>query len=56
MCSSDLDSKGYTAKFIFNGLRSAGQVLGNEKMFDEDKWEYVNRYNIVRLITCMVVH
>ena len=50
------DSKGYTAKFIFNGLRSAGQVLGNEKMFDEDKWEYVNRYNIVRPMTCMVVH
>ena len=45
------DSKGYTANFIFNGLRSAGRVLGNEKMFDEDKWEYVNRYNIVSTIT-----
>jgi hypothetical protein len=44
------DSKGYTAKFIFNGLRSAGRVLGNEKIFDEDKWEYVNRYNTVRPI------
>ena len=42
------DSKGYTANFIFNGLRSAGRVLGNEKMFDEEKWEYVNCYNIVR--------
>jgi L-histidine Nalpha-methyltransferase / hercynylcysteine S-oxide synthase len=47
------DSKGYTANFIFNGLRSAGRVLGNEKMFDEDKWEYVNRYNIVRPMTCI---
>ena len=49
------DSQGYTAKFIFNGLRSAGRVLGNEKMFDEDKWEYVNRYNIVRPMICTVV-
>ena len=45
------DSKGYTENFIFNGLRSAGRVLGNEKMFDEDKWEYVNHYNIVRPMT-----
>ena len=45
------DSKGYTANFIFNGLRAAGRVLGDEKMFDEDKWEYVNRYNIVRPTT-----
>ena len=48
------DSKGYTANFIFNGLRSAGRVLGNEKLFDEDKWEYVNRYNIVRPIDSVV--
>jgi hypothetical protein len=45
------DSKGYTANFIFNGLRAAGRALGDEKMFDEDKWEYVNRYNIVRPMT-----
>ena len=45
------DSKGYTANFIFNGLIAAGRALGNEKMFDEDKWEYVNRYNIVRPMT-----
>lgn len=41
------DSKGYTARFIFNGLRAAGRALGAENMFDEDKWEYVNHYNIV---------
>ena len=45
------DSKGYTANFIFNGLRAAGRALGDEKMFDEDKWEYVNCYNIVRPTT-----
>jgi L-histidine Nalpha-methyltransferase / hercynylcysteine S-oxide synthase len=36
------DPKGYTEKFIFNGLKSAGRVLGDELLFDEDKWEYVN--------------
>ena len=45
------DSKGYTANFIYNGLRAASRVLGNEKLFDEDKWEYFNRYNIVRPMT-----
>jgi hypothetical protein len=45
------DSKGYTANFIFNGLRAAGRTLGDEKMFDQDKWEYVNCYNIVRPTT-----
>ena len=48
------DSKGYTANFVFNGLRSAGRVLGNEKMFDEDKWDYVNHYNIVSQIASHV--
>ena len=41
------DKNGYTARFIFNGLRAAGRALGDEHMFDEDKWEYVNHYNAV---------
>ncbi|KAF8798917.1 DUF323 domain-containing protein [Phlegmacium glaucopus] len=42
------DSRGYTERFIFNGLKAAGRALGDENMFDKDKWEYVNHYNIVR--------
>ena len=30
-----------------SGLRAAGRALGDEHMFDEDKWEYVNHYNAV---------
>lgn len=41
------DREGYTKRFIMNGLKAAGRALGNEKMFDEDKWEYVNHYNTV---------
>ncbi|KAF9464118.1 DUF323 domain-containing protein [Collybia nuda] len=40
------DREGYTKRFIMNGLRVAGRTLGNENMFDEDKWEYVNHYNV----------
>ncbi|EAU85926.1 DUF323 domain-containing protein [Coprinopsis cinerea okayama7 len=39
------DPKGYTKRFIMNGLRNAGRTLGDEHMFDEDKWEYVNFYD-----------
>lgn len=39
------DPKGYTRKFIMNGLKAAGSTLGDENMFDEDKWEYVGKYN-----------
>lgn len=39
------DPKGYTRRFIMNGLKAAGSTLGDEKMFDEDKWEYVGKYN-----------
>ncbi|KAG7445802.1 DUF323 domain-containing protein [Guyanagaster necrorhizus] len=39
------DRMGYTRKFIMNGLRRAGKVLGNEHMFDHGKWSYVNNYN-----------
>ncbi|KIM43288.1 hypothetical protein M413DRAFT_69830 [Hebeloma cylindrosporum] len=41
------DPKGYTRRFIFNGLRVAGRALGDENIFDEDKWDYVNHYNVV---------
>lgn len=41
------DPQGYTKRFIFNGLKAAGRALGDERMFDEEKWEYVNYYDIV---------
>ena len=47
------DSKGYTARFIFNGLKAAGRALGAENMFVEDKWDYVNHYDIVRSTPCV---
>lgn len=43
------DPKGYTERFIKNGLRVAGLVVGNESLFDESKWEYINRYDTVRV-------
>jgi hypothetical protein len=39
------DPKGYTRKFIMNGLKVAGRTLGDENMFNEERWEYVNTYN-----------
>ncbi len=36
------DPKGYTKSFVMNGLRGAGRALGDESLFDESKWEYVN--------------
>ncbi|KAG6889570.1 hypothetical protein C0992_004739 [Termitomyces sp. T32_za158] len=39
------DPQNYTRAFIMNGLRVAGRALGNEAMFQEKNWEYVNRYN-----------
>lgn len=41
------DPKGYTRRFIMNGLRNAGRTLGDESLFDEEKWDYVNSYNPV---------
>jgi hypothetical protein len=41
------DPAGHTKLFIMNGLRAAGRALGDENLFDQDKWEYINRYNIV---------
>lgn len=39
------DPKGHTRDFIMNGLKNAGRILGDEHLFDEDKWDYVGRYN-----------
>ena len=44
------DPMGYTRRFIMNGLKAAGRALGDETMFAEDKWEYVNRYNVVSVL------
>jgi L-histidine Nalpha-methyltransferase / hercynylcysteine S-oxide synthase len=41
------DPAGHTKVFIMNGLKAAGRALGDEDLFDEDKWEYVNNYNVV---------
>lgn len=43
------DPKGYTERFIKNGLRGAGRAVGNESLFDGDKWEYINHYDTVRV-------
>ncbi|KAJ7464785.1 hypothetical protein B0H11DRAFT_2051390 [Mycena galericulata] len=40
------DRQGYTRKFIMNGLKGAGKALGNESLFDEENWEYVNNYDV----------
>ena len=39
------DRKGITKEFIFNGLKAAGKALGDENIFDEEKWEYIGKYN-----------
>ncbi|KAF5380666.1 hypothetical protein D9757_007044 [Collybiopsis confluens] len=41
------DPHNLTKNFIMNGLRAAGYILGNERLFSEDNWDYVNRYNTV---------
>ena len=41
------DRQGYTKRFILNALKAGCRALGDEKMYDESKWEYVNRYNVV---------
>ena len=40
------DKKGITRKFIMNGLKVAGRILGDEALFNEDHWHYVNTYNV----------
>jgi uncharacterized SAM-dependent methyltransferase len=36
------DTQGQTRKFIMNGLKGAGKALGDETLFDEANWDYVN--------------
>lgn len=40
------DPKGVTRDFIMNGLKVAGRSLGNESLFEETNWKYVNKYNV----------
>lgn len=39
------DPEGHTREFIMNGLKAAGNTLGDPCLFDLDNWEYVNKYN-----------
>jgi hypothetical protein len=39
------DPQGHTRDFILNGLKTAGRALGDESIFAEQNWEYVNTYN-----------
>ncbi|KAG9315838.1 histidine-specific methyltransferase [Chiua virens] len=39
------DPKGRTRSFIMNGLRAAGNALGDSELFDLGNWEYVNFYD-----------
>ncbi|KII95109.1 hypothetical protein PLICRDRAFT_48078 [Plicaturopsis crispa FD-325 SS-3] len=40
------DEKGYSRRFVMNGLTGAGRALGNDNLFDEEEWDYVGRYNM----------
>ncbi|KAG2147479.1 uncharacterized protein EDB93DRAFT_416822 [Suillus bovinus] len=39
------DPQGHTRDFILNGLKVAGRALGDESLFAEQNWEYINTYN-----------
>ncbi|KAJ6479097.1 hypothetical protein C8R45DRAFT_833132, partial [Mycena sanguinolenta] len=36
------DREGRTKRFVKNGLKAAGRVLGDENLVDEENWEYGN--------------
>ncbi|KAJ7176135.1 hypothetical protein C8R43DRAFT_872626 [Mycena crocata] len=36
------DTGGYMTKFIMNAWKGAGEALGDETLFDEANWEYLN--------------
>ena len=40
------DQRGIMRRFVLNGLKCAGRVLGDESLFAPEKWEYVGRYNV----------
>lgn len=39
------DPAGITRDFIMNGLKGAGRVLGDENLFEDDKWAYAAWYD-----------
>lgn len=39
------DSQGMTQRFVLNALRGAGRALGDEYLFQENKWDYASIYN-----------
>jgi hypothetical protein len=39
------DRKGFSRRFILNGLKHAGRVMGDESMFAPEKWAYVSCYD-----------
>jgi len=39
------DRTGISRRFILNGLKHAGRVMGDESLFITEKWAYVSRYN-----------
>ena len=39
------DRKGFSRRFILNGLKHAGRVMGDESIFAPEKWAYVGRYD-----------
>ncbi|KAF8214994.1 DUF323 domain-containing protein [Mycena galopus ATCC 62051] len=42
------DRQGYTKRFIMNGLKGAGRALGDENLFDQKNWEYINNYDVAK--------
>ncbi|EIW75222.1 hypothetical protein CONPUDRAFT_77468 [Coniophora puteana RWD-64-598 SS2] len=38
------DPGGHCREFILNGLKAAGSVLGDEKLFNREDWELANQY------------
>ncbi|KAF8199986.1 hypothetical protein K438DRAFT_1966322 [Mycena galopus ATCC 62051] len=42
------EDEGYTRRFIMNALPNAGRVLGDETLFDEEKWEITTLLNVRR--------
>jgi hypothetical protein len=50
------DPHGCTQKFIKNGLRAAGRVLGDEYLFNEENWEYSNNYDSVSSRIYLALH
>jgi hypothetical protein len=39
------DRTGISRRFILNGLKHAGRVMGDESLFASEKWAYVSRYD-----------